>query len=343
MAPMTRCFSPGGVPNQGVADYYGRRAAGEVGLIVSEGTGVNRPASLNEPDAPRFHGEAELAGWRQVIHAVHAAGGVMAPQLWHVGAAPGQGGRRLPGPIDSPSGLFAPDSPVGEPMSEAAIADTIQAFARAAADAKALGFDAVELHGAHGYLIDQFFWSGTNQRTDAYGGKTLRERARFAAEIIQAVRREVGEDFAIILRISQWKQQDYDSRLAPTPGELAAWLEPLVAAGADVLHCSQRRFWEPEFPGSDLNFAGWARKLTGKPTISVGSVGLSGEFLAGFRGERSEPASIEKLVERMEKDEFDLVAVGRALIVDPDWVAKVREGRFAELRPYHREALGTLA
>jgi 2,4-dienoyl-CoA reductase-like NADH-dependent reductase (Old Yellow Enzyme family) len=342
MAPMTRTFSPQGVATQAVADYYRRRAEGEVGLIVSEGTGIARPASLNEPDAPRFHGAAELAAWGRVIQAVHAAGGAMVPQLWHVGAVPGQSGWKAPGPVDSPSGLLAPGKPVGEPMTDAAIADTIQAFARAAGEAKALGFDGVELHGAHGYLIDQFFWAGTNHRQDAYGGATLGERTRFAAEIVQAVRRQVGEEFAIILRLSQWKGQDFDARLAPTPGELAAWLEPLVAAGADILHCSQRRFWEPEFPGSDLNFAGWARKLTGKPTISVGSVGLSGEFLAGFRGERSEPASIDRLIERMEKDEFDLVAVGRALIVDPDWAAKVRQGRFSELRPYQREALGTL-
>ena len=79
MAPMTRSQSPGGVPTKEVADYYRRRAAAEVGLIISEGTGVARPASLNDPNIPRFHGEAELAGWKTVIDAVHAAGGLMAP------------------------------------------------------------------------------------------------------------------------------------------------------------------------------------------------------------------------------------------------------------------------
>jgi 2,4-dienoyl-CoA reductase-like NADH-dependent reductase (Old Yellow Enzyme family) len=127
---------------------------------------------------------------------------------------------------------------------------------------------------------------------------------------------------------------------------MTEWLGPLVDAGADVLHCSQRRFWEPEFPEIDgddgLNFAGWAKKLMGVPTISVGSVGLSGDFIAGFAGEASQPASLEKLVERMERDEFDLIAVGRALIVDPDWANKVRDGRFDELRSFERAALGTL-
>src|ERR1700686_5624949 len=84
MAPMTRSQSPGGVAGEDVAAYYARRAAAGVGLIVSEGTGVARPASLNDPDIPRFHGEAELDAWKEVADAVHAAGGLMAPQLWHV-------------------------------------------------------------------------------------------------------------------------------------------------------------------------------------------------------------------------------------------------------------------
>jgi 2,4-dienoyl-CoA reductase-like NADH-dependent reductase (Old Yellow Enzyme family) len=86
MAPMTRSFSPGGVATEDVAAYYRRRAENQVGLIISEGTGVARPASLNDPDIPRFHGEAELNAWKTVIDQVHAVGGLMAPQLWHVGA-----------------------------------------------------------------------------------------------------------------------------------------------------------------------------------------------------------------------------------------------------------------
>jgi 2,4-dienoyl-CoA reductase-like NADH-dependent reductase (Old Yellow Enzyme family) len=341
MAPMTRTFSPNGVPNEAVADYYARRASGDVGLIISEGTGVARPASLNEANAPRFHGEAELAAWKQVIDRVHAAGGVMAPQLWHVGAVPGQSGWSA-GPTDSPSGRLTADKVVGTPMSDADIADTIAAFARAAGDAKRLGFDAVELHGAHGYLIDEFFWDATNTRQDRFGGATLRERTRFASEVIQAVRREVGDDFALIVRLSQWKGQDFAARMAHTPAEMSDWLEPLADAGADIFHCSQRRFWEAEFAGSELNFAGWAKKLTGKPTISVGSVGLSGDFISAFGGESSEPASIDGLLERLQRDEFDLIAVGRALIVDPDWARKVNTGRFDELRSFDRSALATL-
>ena len=348
MAPMTRSFSPEGVPGANVAEYYRKRAVGGVGLILSEGTVVDRPAAKNDPNVPFFHGEAALAGWKQVIDTVHAAGGVMGPQLWHVGSARNrQTDWKAPGPVDSPSGLSSPGKQFGEPMSEEDIADTIAAFARAAADAKRLGFDTVELHGAHGYLIDQFLWEGTNARADAFGGATLRERARFAGEVVRAVREAVGPDFVVILRLSQWKQQDYAVKLAPTPDAMADWLQPLVEAGVDILHCSQRRFWEPEFPEIDgeegLNFAGWAKKLTGAPTITVGSIGLSGEFIAAFGGESSEPASIDGLLHRLDRGEFDLVAVGRALISDPDWVHKVRDRRDAELQAFHREALLTLA
>ena len=343
MAPMTRSFSPGGVPTAEVAAYYRRRAENQVGLIISEGTGVARPASLNDPAIPRFHGEAELAAWKTVIDEVHAAGGAMAPQLWHVGAVRTRDPVWTPpGPYDSPSGLSSPGKQFGEPMSDAEVVDAIDAFAKAAGAAKALGFDAIELHGAHGYLIDQFFWNGVNVRDDRWGGPSLPERSRFAAEILRAVRKEVGEDYPVIIRLSQWKQQDFNARLAETPQALEAWLQPLADAGADVFHCSQRRFWEPEFEGDDLNFAGWAKKLTGKPTITVGSVGLSGEFIAAYGGEGSEPASLDDLLRRLERDDFDMVAVGRALLQDPEWVVKIREGRNDELKSFAREAMGVL-
>jgi 2,4-dienoyl-CoA reductase-like NADH-dependent reductase (Old Yellow Enzyme family) len=120
------------------------------------------------------------------------------------------------------------------------------------------------------------------------------------------------------------------------------WLQPLVDAGADVLHCSQRRFWEPEFEGSDLNFAGWAQKLTGVPCITVGSIGLSGEFVASYGGEASVPTGIDALIARMERGEFAMAAVGRALIADPQWLQKMRNGDLASLRGFDRSLLATL-
>ena len=346
MAPMTRASAPDGVPGKANAAYYQRRAEGGVGLILSEGTVVDRPASRNEPAIPFFHGNEALAGWRGVIDAVHAADGKMGPQIWHTGSVMGMSGWEPAVPVESPSGLVGPAAPRGQTMSEEAIADTVAAFARAAADAKRLGFDTVEIHGAHGYLIDQFFWSATNERADRYGGATIRERSRLAGEVLAAIRSAVGPNFPIILRLSQWKQQDYAARLAATPQEMENWLQPLVDAGADILHCSQRRFWEPEFPEVDgedgLNFAGWAKKLTGAATISVGSVGLSGDFLAAFGGEASTSVGLGQLIDRMERDEFDLIAVGRALISDPQWVAKIRSGNGVELRGFDASALAAL-
>ncbi len=343
MAPMTRSHSPGGVPTPEVAAYYARRAAAQVGLILSEGTVVERPASSNDPKVPRFWGEDALAGWKRVIDEVHAAGGLMAPQLWHVGAVRRPDMGFEPGPPDSPSGLALPDKPLGSPLKEEEVADVIAAFARAAGHAERLGFDAVELHGAHGYLIDQFFWEGTNRRDDRFGGPTLPERSRFAAEILKAVRHAVSDDFPVIIRLSQWKLQDYAVKLATTPRDMEAWLQPLADAGADAFHCSQRRFWEPEFEGSDLNFAGWAKTLTGKPSITVGSVGLTGEFISGFGGEPSRPAPLDELLRRLERGDFDLVAVGRALLADPEWALKIRAGRSDELTDFSRDVMATLS
>ncbi|MFD6127518.1 12-oxophytodienoate reductase, partial [Streptomyces hydrogenans] len=141
----------------------------------------------------------------------------------------------------------------------------------------------------------------------------------------------------------QWKQDAYDARLAETPEILEAILAPLVVAGVDVFHASTRRHWIPEFDGSDLNLAGWTRKLTGKPTITVGSVGLDGDFIHAFAGEGAPVQGIDDLLDRLERDEFDMVAVGRALLQDPQWAAKVLAGRTDELKPYDAAAVKTLS
>lgn len=341
MAPMTRSRSPQGIPGQNVADYYARRAAAGIGLIITEGTAIDRSGSLDDPNVPRFHGAAPLAGWKSVVDAVHAAGSKIAPQLWHVGAYAGRNSAwAVSDPrVESPSGLRGPGDPFGKPMTDNDIADTLAAYGSAAADAVLLGFDAVEIHGAHGYLIDQFFWNATNKRADGFGGKTASERTRFATEVIKAVRASVPSDFPVLFRFSQFKQQDYGAKLAHSPDELATLLQPLSDAGVDVFHASQRRFWDAEFDGSDLNLAGWTRHLTGRPAITVGSVGLSGDYKGNWEGNASEPTSIDKLLYRLERGEFDLVAVGRALINDPQWGEKMQQGRVDELKPFDIAAL----
>ncbi|MFJ4341567.1 NADH:flavin oxidoreductase [Streptomyces sp. NPDC088915] len=344
MAPMTRMFSPGGVPGEDVRSYYARRAAAGVGLIVTEGTYVGHESAGQSDRVPRFHGEEQLAGWAKAAEDVHAAGGTIVPQLWHIGMVREQGQAPYPdAPAVGPSGIRVDGTEgTGRVMTRSDLDDVVGAFAEAAAAAERIGFDGVELHGAHGYLVDQFLWERTNRRTDAYGGDPV-SRTRFAAEIVAAVRAAVSPGFPVIFRYSQWKQEAYDARLAETPQELEAILAPLASAGVDAFHASTRRYWLPEFEGSDLNLAGWTKKLTGRPTITVGSVGLDGDFLHAFAGKGAGLGNLDNLLDRLERDEFDLVAVGRALLQDPQWAAKVLAGRTDELKPYDAAALKTLS
>jgi hypothetical protein len=160
MAPMTRSKSPGGIPGADVAAYYRRRAEGEVGLIVTEGTYIPHLGAGFYPDVPHFYGKEPLAGWKRVVQEVHAAGGKIFPQIWHVGltAPPGVNmGKDAVGP----SGLLKPGEQARTPMTQQEIDDVIQAYGKAAASAELLGFDGLGIHGAHGYLIDQFFWEST--------------------------------------------------------------------------------------------------------------------------------------------------------------------------------------
>jgi len=344
MAPMTREFSPHGIPGDDVAGYYRRRAEGGTGLIITEGTTINDPVASMGESVPAFHGEQALDGWKKVVHEVHSAGGKVFPQLWHAGMARNPSKMNNPDvPSISPSGLQAPGKKIAEPMTEKQIEGVIAGFASAAADAQRLGFDGVELHGAHGYLIDQFFWEGLNQRTDSWGG-SMENRGRFAVEIIRAARAATGPDFPIVLRYSQWKQQDFEAKLADSPEQLEQFLLPLVDAGVDGFHCSTRRYWESEFDGSDLNLAGWTKKLTGKTTITVGSVGLSADFIGAIvMKEASDTRALDDLLARLDNGEFDLVAVGRALLQDPQWPNKVRDNEFDSIHSFAGESLETLS
>ena len=354
MAPMGRNFANDGVQPPGFADYYLRRVRGGVGLIVGEASRIDHPVSSSDVMHAAFHGEAPLEAWARIMAAIHAEGGHFMPQLWHAGLLrpPASDHPDIPNPrLDpvGPSGWAEPlvhtagwvtpireAAQIGAPMSESEIADVIASFARAAVAAKELGCHGVNVHGAHGYLIDQFFWTRTNRRDDRYGGELV-NRARFAAEIVAAIRAATGPDFPIVLRWSQWKQQDYHCKVAETPQQLEVFLRPLVDAGVDLFDCSTRRFWEPEFAGSPLNLAGWTKKVTGRPTMTVGSVGLErSNWIDGedFSLTDSGLASLDPLLERLEAGEFDLVGVGRMLISNPEWPNLLREGRADEIRPY---------
>ncbi|MCW2748054.1 MAG: 1,2-oxophytodienoate reductase [Nocardioidaceae bacterium] len=336
MAPMTRQFSPGGVPGEDVADYYARRSAAGIGLIITEGTYVDHPSAGNTPRVPDFFGAEAAAGWKRVAERVHAAGGLIVPQLWHVGInRDTRNGGGSPDLTFSPSAISLKGREHGHAMTTQDIDDLVASYARGAALAQELGFDGAEIHAAHGYLIDQFLWKFTNRRTDSYGGEAA-ARARFGAEIVAAIRSAVGPDFPIIFRFSQWKGGHYDAKSADTPDELAALLTPISDAGASIFHPSTRRFWLPEFDGSDLTLAGWAKQITGKPVIAVGSVGLGGAYEPGA-DVRVPTSDLTKVGEIFDRGDFDLVAVGRALLANYDWAEKVRTQRSEELRAYSHD------
>lgn len=352
MSPMTRSFSPRGIPNEATPAYYRRRADGGAGLIISEATHIPHPGAGNDPDCPNFHGDEALEGWKKILSEVHDAGGHMMPQFWHVGLLVKAQLENLfdeagaltadhVGPSGYAGGMEEPLLKAKDEMTTKDIDKVIAAYGEAAKTAMELGFDGLELHAAHGYLIDQFFWEATNKRTDDFGGGLV-ERTRFGALIVEECRARTGPDFPVFMRISQWKGQDYGARLAQNPGELEQFLAPLVAAGVDLFDCSQRRFWEPEFDGSDMSFAGWVKKLSGLPTMTVGSVGLDKELIESLYGTKSKPVSLNRLIEKFEGGEFDLVGVGRAMIVDPDWALKIKRGAHDELSSYSPEALAKL-
>ncbi len=362
MSPMTRMGCPDALPDERNRDYYAERAAGGTGLVVTEGIGVDHPTSVDHAWIPRLDGPESVAAWRQVTDAVHAAGGRIVSQLWHVGPLWGANARFDKPNRDRllamrpmrPSGRWGTPGvtaysersierwlPEVEPMTEGEIAEVIDAFARSARLAVEAGFDGVNLHGGHGYLLDSFVWADTNRRDDRWGGE-LAARTRFPAAVVAAVREAIGPDVALFYRFSQHTQQDYSVRKASTPDELGTYLGALADAGVDVFDASTRRFSDPAFPDLDddddaaLTLAGWARRLTGLPTSAVGGVGIATSLREQRAGAPVGPAdNIDRVVELMDRGEFDLISVGRLHLADPGLAGTLRSA--APLPEFVRE------
>ena len=337
MAPMTRSQSPGGIPTNDVVEYYKRRAKAEVGLIITEGVEVSHKASSAYPNVPRLDSDKARDGWKRVVNGIKENDGHVVAQLWHCGGFRKLGMSPNPEvPGHTASGLIRPGKRVAHAMTSIDIEETVSAYAGDAKICEEIGFDGVEIHGAHGYLIDNFLWDGTNDRDDSFGG-SIETRSNLATSIIKAIRSNVSDKFIVGLRFSQWKQQDYTARLATNPDDLFKVLSGPCNAGLDYLHSSMRRFWESEFEGSDENLAYWTKKLTNIPTISVGSVGLDGDFTDMMAPAKT--ASIDKALQDINEHKYDMVAVGRALLSDHEWVIKMKEGRLKDINPYTKESL----
>jgi 2,4-dienoyl-CoA reductase-like NADH-dependent reductase (Old Yellow Enzyme family) len=348
MAPMTRKRAPGGIPTEAVAAYYRRRADGGIGLIFSEGSFIDHPSAQahsgrSYTDIPRFFGREALLGWERVLDGVHEASTLFVPQLWHVGEV-----RRLGMPEEPTVPGYGPheiieDGKVVVKAMDPRDCETIaESYARCAISAQEMGCDGIALHGAHGYLLDQFLWPESNARDDALGG-AMENRCRFACLVIERIRDSVAPDFPIVFRFSQWKMSDYNARIAETPGELQIMLQRLVAAGVDWFDVSTRRFWEPAFDTDPRSLAAWTRALSGKPVIAVGSIGLDQPHHSKLFRDKvnidAQVVELDNLVTAMAQGDFDMAAVARAILADPEWAEKVRSGRMAEIRPFERTDL----
>jgi N-ethylmaleimide reductase len=315
MAPMTRCRTtqPDNVPNALMAQYYAQRAS--AGLILSEATQIS-PQGQGYSFTPGIHSKAQIEGWRLVTDAVHATGGRIFLQLWHVGRmshASFQGGAAPVAPsalapeaqvwvVDEHGVGRMVDCPVPRELSTEDIAAIVEDFRQAAANAMKAGFDGVEIHGANGYLIDQFLRSTSNQRTDAYGG-SITHRVRFLEEVARAVVAEVGAE-RVGLRLAPY----ITARGMACPDIIPAILEAatrMQALGLAYLHLSEAD-WDdapviPETFRRDLRQA------------------FQGALIVAGRYDTARAEAI------LSAGHADLVAFGRPFLANPDLPRRLAE------------------
>jgi 2,4-dienoyl-CoA reductase-like NADH-dependent reductase (Old Yellow Enzyme family) len=328
-----------------MVEYMRRCAAGGAGLIISESTSPDHPSAYWQPVMGRME-TATLGAWEQVVKAVHAEGAAFLLQIWHPGSirTVAAGHPLADYPALSPSGLIQAGRTNGRAMTRTELHELKDAYVAAARHAQRLGFDGVEVHSAHGYLLDQFLWAETNQRDDEYGGASLAERARYPAQIVAEIRDAVGDRFVISYRFSQFKEVDYGATVASEPEELRRMLALLRGAGVDLFNVSSRRYHKREWPDGqypDFNIAEWVKVMTDARVMTCGSVGLNVEMFANlFDDQEPTESSVESdllaLAERVRRGTLDLVGVGRAHIANNDFVNKVRQGRFRDLELFNK-------
>jgi 2,4-dienoyl-CoA reductase-like NADH-dependent reductase (Old Yellow Enzyme family) len=347
MPGMQRGFMDDGSPTPKMIEYMRRCAAGGVGLVISESTSPDPPSAYWQPMMGRLE-PTTLPSWQRVVDAVHGEGAGFLLQIWHPGAMRrvAEGHPLASYPALSPSGLIQSGRENGRAMTHEDLAAVKQAYVQAALHAQSLGADGVEVHSAHGYLLDQFLWTETNRREDRYGGRTLVERARYSAEIVAAIREATGSRFVISYRFSQFKEVDYGATVAADPEDLRGMLTQLRRCGVDLFNVSSRRFQKSEWPESahaDYSIAEWAKSFTDASVMTCGSVGLNVEMFANLFDDQ-EPSELtaerdlKRLADRVRRGTLDLVGVGRMHIANNDFVAKVRAGRWHELALFSKQA-----
>jgi 2,4-dienoyl-CoA reductase-like NADH-dependent reductase (Old Yellow Enzyme family)/thioredoxin reductase len=298
--------------------YLTRRAQGQPGLIITEITGVH-PDGVVGPSQIGAYDDRFIPGLKKMADVAHKAGCKIALQIHHTGRESlfllGKGRAMAPSAIPSIVFKGAPREMTLEDIKE-----TIACFGSAARRAREAGFDAVEIHGAHGYLLTQFLSALTNQRSDQYGGATLKERSRFVLEVIAEVRKQVGADYPVSIRLSaqEFIKGGYSAE------DMQTIIPDMVKTGADLIHASFGTHGTPggitqapgEYaPGFNVWLAKKIKDVTSVPVIAVGRF--------------TDPAAADAVIA---KGDADLIAFGRQFLADPDFLIKARAGRTADIR-----------
>lgn len=319
VAPMTRVSATAeGHATERMARYYARFAEGGFGLVITEGIYTDQAYAQGYAHQPGLSDRAQALAWRPVVQAIHAAGGRVFAQLMHAGALSQfnrfrdhTAGPSAVRPLGQQMALYRGEGPYPAPvaMSEADIAEAIAGFRRAARLAvEVAGFDGVEVHGANGYLLDQFLTGHTNSRSDAWGGP-IGQRVRLACEVVHGVRQELGSAAPIGVRISQGKVNDFTHRWPEAEAGAATVFSALAQSGADCLHLTEFEAWRPAFADGGASLVHLARRHAPGVTL-IANGGLH------------DPARAANAL----GDGADLVALGRGALANPDWPQRLRDG-----------------
>jgi 2,4-dienoyl-CoA reductase-like NADH-dependent reductase (Old Yellow Enzyme family) len=314
VAPMTRTSATeDGLATDDMARYYARFARGGYSLVITEGAYPDLRHGQGYLYQPGIANDVQADAWRKVVEAVHAEGGKIFMQLMHAGAL-SQGnhwstetvGPSAVQPVGKQLGFYRGEGPYPAPKAMALddIARLTGDFAAAAGRAKAAGFDGVEIHGANGYILDQFLTSYTNQRTDAYGGST-QNRVRLLVEVSEAVRREVGADYTVGIRISQGKVNDYDHKWAGGEQDAKIIFESLAKASLDFIHITEFDAAKPAF-GKGETLVALARRYGKLPVIANGQL-----------GEHDKAAAL------VDSGDAAIVTLGKTALANPDWPTRI--------------------
>ena len=318
MPPMgTNFAAEDGQVTEQLVDYYEERAKGGVGLIIVEASCMDFPLGQLISRQLRVDEDQHILGLSRLVERVHSHGAKIALQIAHGGRLARARAHQLQ-PV-APSAIPAPGRETPRELTVGEIGEIVLRFTKAAGRAKKAGFDAVELHGAHGYLFHQFFSRASNKRQDQYGGD-LRGRARLHLEALKEVRQEVGPNYPVLSRVTATEYGIQDSITLEETCQLAALLEK---AGLDAIDVSGfaygfshpiQRASGPHQPGFLVPLAEGVKRVVGIPVITVG---------------RLDPELGEKA---LQEGKADLVAFGRSLIADPYLPSKAAKGRLEDIR-----------